>query len=570
MNKDKDEKIKNETSNQLWNQIKEACNTAADKVLKKKTKKEKNQNNRIKELSNKQKAIQNQIKSTKNENQIKTLRQMRNNIMREIHYLIRIEKENIELKKIESIENSKDDSGRMFRTIRLSNHTKKKEHVFIEENETALNNEKSTEKITEYFTKLFSEEEIKTDLDEIKPIKMKVPFSSEEIRRAIKKLKNNKTPGPDNIPAELFKNCPEELISKIVDLFNNIAQTGEIPQDLDLGYLIPLHKAGQKKGKTENLRPIILLNIIRKLLALVIIIRIGNKIDNEIPITQAAYRKGRGTTENVFTFKVLAEKAIIEQNAEINIRLMDMSKAFDSVNRNELLKDLKLILEEDELHIVKLLLTNVKLQVKNKDLIGEKFNTTRGIPQGDSLSPMLFTLYLAKSMEKHNKEKSDENITKEHNYSKEANTTIRIPSHLKDHTYYKKQEQGINIKQEFADDISRLNRYEEIVEELIKEDTEQLERRNFIINPDKTEKFKISINSDEKWKKCKYLGSLLGTDEDISRRKQLAMVSYNKYKNILESKKLSLKVRCRLFNVYVSSIFFIQQRALVSNEEVEQ
>src|SRR3989442_7002379 len=33
------------------------------------------------------------------------------------------------------------------------------------------------------------------------------------------------------------------------------------------------------------------------------------------------------------------------------------------------------------------------------------------------------------------------------------------------------------------------------------------------------------------------------------------MMSYNKYKKILESKKLSLKVRMRLFNVYISSIF---------------
>ena len=33
------------------------------------------------------------------------------------------------------------------------------------------------------------------------------------------------------------------------------------------------------------------------------------------------------------------------------------------------------------------------------------------------------------------------------------------------------------------------------------------------------------------------------------------MMSYNKYKNILESNKISLKVRIRLFNVYIASIF---------------
>ena len=42
-----------------------------------------------------------------------------------------------------------------------------------------------------------------------------------------------------------------------------------------------------------------------------------------IPITQSACRKGRSTTENVFTFKVLSEKTVTEENSEINIRMID-------------------------------------------------------------------------------------------------------------------------------------------------------------------------------------------------------------------------------------------------------
>ena len=50
---------------------------------------------------------------------------------------------------------------------------------------------------------------------------MKIPFTSEEVRRAIIKLKNNKSSGPDDISAELFKNSPDELFYKIADLFNS-------------------------------------------------------------------------------------------------------------------------------------------------------------------------------------------------------------------------------------------------------------------------------------------------------------------------------------------------------------
>ena len=86
---------------------------------------------------------------------------------------------------------------------------------------------------------------------------------------------------------------------KFADLFNSIAETGIVPEDLQSGYLIPLCKLGKKKGIVENLRPVILLNIIRKVLAMIMLNRILIRIDNQIPISQSAYRKGRGATENV-------------------------------------------------------------------------------------------------------------------------------------------------------------------------------------------------------------------------------------------------------------------------------
>ena len=227
--------------------------------------------------------------------------------MKEIHNILKSEKEKSELEKIEHVENSKDDSSRMFRTIRLLNKNNKRENVYIEENDTALDNKKSTEKITKFFKELFNQENI-CNLENIKPAKMRLPFTGEEVKIAIRSLKNNKSPGPDNLPAEIFKNCPEALLRKIADMFNKIAETGQTPDDMELGFLIPLQKMGKKKGKAENLRPIILLNIIRKVLAIVMLNRIGKRIDNEVPVTQTAYRKGRSTTENIFTFKILAEK----------------------------------------------------------------------------------------------------------------------------------------------------------------------------------------------------------------------------------------------------------------------
>jgi hypothetical protein len=73
---------------------------------------------------------------------------------------------------------------------------------------------------------------------------------------------------------------------------------------------------------------------------------------------------------------------------------IDMSKAFDSISRELLLQVLSGLLNNDEMRMVYVLLTDVRLKVRVDMAFSRIFKTGKGVPQGDSLSPLLFIVYL--------------------------------------------------------------------------------------------------------------------------------------------------------------------------------
>ena len=84
--------------------------------------------------------------------------------------------------------------------------------------------EEQVEITTNFFEKVFNNENME-EMDEIQPIKMKQKFKAKEVETAIKSLKNNKSPGIDNINAELLKYGPNELNQEIADIFNAVTNS---------------------------------------------------------------------------------------------------------------------------------------------------------------------------------------------------------------------------------------------------------------------------------------------------------------------------------------------------------
>ena len=76
---------------------------------------------------------------------------------------------------------------------------------------------------------------------------------------------------------------------------------------------------------------------------------------------------------------------------------------------------------------------------------------------------------------------------------------------------------------EYANDMSHISSDMRNIEYAKKTLPSKLSSWDLIMNDEKPEEFTIKRNREETWKKSKLLGTLLDTEEDIKRRKVLAM-----------------------------------------------
>ena len=149
-------------------------------------------------------------------------------------------------------------------------------------------------------------------------------------------MSKNKATGPDEIPSGVIDAIGDTAIDLLHQLFNNIYDSGEIPEELCKSIFIALPK---KPGATscENFRTISLMSHITKILLRVCINRMRTKINFEISEEQYGFQPDKGTRNAIYIMRMISERAIEMQNP-IFICFVDFKKAFDRVKHDVILK----------------------------------------------------------------------------------------------------------------------------------------------------------------------------------------------------------------------------------------
>ena len=114
-----------------------------------------------------------------------------------------------------------------------------------------------------------------------------------------------------------------------------------------------LQKPKKPKGPRKNLRPVTLLNTIRKALSICTLYRARDKIEAYLSVNQSGFRPFRRTSDIVCTHRWYAAKTALSEE-DIHKTGIDMSSAFDTIDRKLLLDILNDILYEDEMRLVRL------------------------------------------------------------------------------------------------------------------------------------------------------------------------------------------------------------------------
>ena len=247
------------------------------------------------------------------------------------------------------------------------------------------------------------------------------PVSQEEVLEIVKKLKNSKSTGLDNIDTNTIKLVINEILPALTHVVNLSLITQEFPHIYKQSKIIPL----LKKPKDDPLnpkfyRPVSLLPILSKILERAVFIQIDSYI-SENHLLHPCHHGGRAWHSTTTALIELYDQWLeaVDNGNIAGCMMLDLSAAYDLANHDLILGKLELYGFEQS--TIKWMRSYLEGRTQCVYIDGELSDTLAvnvGVPQGSVLGGLLYVLLvgdLPEVVHGHDAEEDDQGVQCDYN-----------------------------------------------------------------------------------------------------------------------------------------------------------
>ncbi len=217
-------------------------------------------------------------------------------------------------------------------------------------------------------------------------------LSPDSMRRSLSRINARKSPGPDNIPGHVLRDCAVELTDVFTAIFNISLSQAVVPTCVKATTIIPVPKKSSPSCFNDY-RPVALTPILMKCFERLVMQHIKSVLPPSLDPFQFAYRSNRSTDDAIATALHPALTHLDKTDTYVRLLFIDFSSAFNTIIPQQLIHKLvQLGLNTSLCNWLLDFLTGRPQAVRVGSNTSSTITLNTGAPQGCVLSPLLFTL----------------------------------------------------------------------------------------------------------------------------------------------------------------------------------